>query len=73
MEYVLWGIPGKRRVRIGVSCAQYSPIPFGADIITRVELCELSIMRRWCEKHARRGWSVAKMRSFCGEPGDSLC
>lgn len=67
-EYVLWGIPEEWGLRIGASDLRVSPIPFGADIITRVEACDLRVMRRWCERRAKRGWSVSKMRTFCGEP-----
>lgn len=66
-KYVLWGIPEEKGLRIGASDLRKSPLPFGADIITRVEPCDLDIMRRWCRRRARRGWTVEKMRAFCGE------
>lgn len=64
-SYVLWALAEGDRLRIGASVARYSPIPFGAQAITLVEGCDLSIMRRWCERHAKRGWSVEKMRRAC--------
>lgn len=67
-EFVLWGIPEEKRLRIGVSDLRKSPLPFGADVITSVEACDLRMMRRWCERRARRKWSVEKMRTVCGEP-----
>lgn len=65
-QYVLWGIPEKKYVRIGVSDVRCSPIPFGAEIITCVEFCDLRMMRRWCEKGSKRGWPIEKMRQACG-------
>lgn len=63
--YMLWALAEGGKLRIGASVARYSPIPFGAQVITLVEGCDLSIMRRWCERHARRGWSVEKLRAAC--------
>jgi hypothetical protein len=66
-QYVLWGIPEKKCVRIGMSDVRCPPLPFGAEIITYVEFCDLRIMRRWCERRAKRGWSINRMRQACGE------
>lgn len=66
-EYIIWSVPCGRRVRIGASDASVSPIPFGAEPITRVESCDLRIMLRWCRRRARRGWTVEKMRAACDD------
>lgn len=65
--YAIWGIPEKKRIRIGISNACFSPFPFGAEIITLVEPCDVKLMRRWCERRAKRGWSINRMRQACGE------
>ena len=66
-SYFIWGIPRRGRVRIGVSNASYSPLPFDADIITLVESCDVDLMKRWCRKKAKKGWSIEKLRRSCGE------
>ena len=65
--YVLWALDEGNGLRIGASVARYAPIPFGAQVITLVEGCDLPIMRLWCERCVKRGWSVEKMRKACGE------
>ena len=65
--YVLWAIKEGRRMRIGVSIARHSPIPFGAQVITLVDAPDLSMMRRWCSRAFKKGWSVERMRAACGE------
>ncbi len=63
--YVLWAMQEGRRMRIGVSNARYSPLPFGARAITLVEGCDLSLMLEWCRKCVKDGWPVERMRAAC--------
>jgi hypothetical protein len=65
--YVLWGlsIGDNRHIRIGASRGRDSPLPFGAEVIATVDAEDLRLMRRWCERRARRGWTVERMRSAC--------
>ena len=65
--YVIWATMERRRMRIGASIARHSPIPFGAQVITLVDAPDLSMMRRWCSKAAKKGLSVEQMRLACGE------
>lgn len=62
---VIWGIQERNRVRIGQSAASYSPIPFAARVIARVPECDAGMMRRWCKRRAKRGWSVDRMIEAC--------
>ena len=64
-SYVLWALDEGDGLRIGASAARYAPIPFCAQVITLVEGCDLPIMRQWCERRAKRGWSVERMRKAC--------
>jgi len=66
-QYVLWAAKEGRCIRIGASIARSAPIPFGVQVITLVEELDLPMMRRWCRKCARKGWSVEQMRLACGE------
>lgn len=64
-EVLIWVIPEINRMRVGASRADRSPIPFGADIITRVPVCDKDMMLGWVKRRAKRGWSVEKMRGAC--------
>lgn len=64
-EFVIWAIPECNRLRIGALRADYSPLPFGAEIITRVLESDLKMMLRWAKRRAKRGWSIAKMQASC--------
>ena len=64
-KYIIGAIPERRGLRVGVSNASCYPLPFGADIITLVEFCDVDLMKRWCRKKARKGWTVEKMRRSC--------
>jgi hypothetical protein len=66
--YVLWALPKDRRLQIGASCSRYAPLPFAAEIITTVDAQDLRLMRRWCERRARSGWTIERLRAACGEP-----
>lgn len=64
-DVVIWGIQETNRIRIGRSIAAHSPIPFGARVIARVPECDADMMRRWCKRRAKRGWSVDRMIEAC--------
>jgi hypothetical protein len=64
-EYVIWAIPETNRLRIGALRADYSPLPFGADIITKVPDTDLDMMLRWIKRRAKRGWPIAKLQAAC--------
>ena len=64
--YVIWGeTRGNRRLRIGISHGRNSPIPFGAERIAVVDPEDLRLMRQWCEKRAKRGWDIERMKAAC--------
>lgn len=69
-DVVIWGIPERNRIRIGASAAEYSLLPFGAEIIARVPECDADMMRRWAKRRAKRGWSIERMIEEC-EVGDT--
>jgi hypothetical protein len=65
-EYVIFAVPeGGNRLRVGASPANKSPLPFGAEIITRVVKPDLNIMLPWLRRRVKRGWSAEKMRLAC--------
>lgn len=65
-DFVIWAVPKtSKKFRIGASPAHKSPLPFGAETVARVSGADLNMMMLWTKRHARRGWSVEKMRAAC--------
>jgi hypothetical protein len=65
-DFVIWAVPNTRKkYRIGASPAHKYPLPFGAEMVTRVSEADLNMMMLWMKLRARRGWSVEKMREAC--------
>lgn len=64
-EFVIWAIPEHGRLRIGVFRADFSPLPFGAEIITKVIEADRDMMLRWIKRRAKRGWPLEKIRAAC--------
>jgi hypothetical protein len=69
LEYVVFGIPEKKRLRIGALRADYAPLPSRAEVITRVLHCDLKMMLHWTRSHAKRGWNVHQLRTACEYDG----
>lgn len=65
--YVLWAEGEEGRLRIGVSDARFF-LPPGVREIALIEACDIRMMRRWCERGAKLGWSVEAMREKCAPP-----
>jgi hypothetical protein len=65
-EHVIFAIHETNdRMRVGALPADKSPLPFGAEMITRVVGADLNMMLLWAKRRAKRGWSVEKMREAC--------
>ena len=69
LEYVIFGIPERSRLRIGALRADYAPLPIGAMIITRVLSCDKDMMLRWVRVHAKIGWNIHSLREACEYDG----
>jgi hypothetical protein len=65
-DFVIWAVPrADKKFRIGASSAHKSPLPFGAEVVTRVSEADLNMMMLWAKRQAKRGWSAEKMRATC--------
>jgi hypothetical protein len=64
-DYVIWAIPEDKRLRVGALRADFSPLPFGAEIIARVADVDLDMMLRWTKRRAKQGWPLEKIRAAC--------
>jgi hypothetical protein len=65
-EFVIFIAPeSDKRMRVAAYPQNKYPLPFGAEIITRVVEPDLNMMMLWTKRQARRGWSVKKMRAAC--------
>ena len=53
------------RLRVAAFPANRSPLPFGAEIITRVAGADLGMMMLWTKRRAKRGWSIEKIKAAC--------
>jgi hypothetical protein len=65
-EFVIFAVPdGGERIRVAAYPRNRYPLPFGAEIITRVIEPDLDLMIRWAKRRAKRGWSLEKIRAAC--------
>ena len=65
-EFVIFAIPDiNRRVRVAAFPMNKYPLPFGAEIITRVAEPDLNMMMSWAKRQAKRGWSAEKIKAAC--------
>ena len=65
-EYVIFAVPeAGNRLRVGALPAHKSPLPYGAQAVTRVLSADLEMMLLWAKRRAKRGWSVEKMKAAC--------
>lgn len=64
-EVVIWAIPEGGSYRLGCADAAVAPIPFGAEIVVRIDRCDKELMWQWIKKRVRRGWSLDKIRRKC--------
>lgn len=63
-EVIIWVILESNRIRIGTSIASVAPIPFGADIITRVTKEDANITKAEVKRYAKKGFSIEKIKEM---------
>ena len=63
-EVIIWVIAEPNRIRIGASIASIAPIPFGADIITRVKKEDANITKAEVKRYAKKGLSIEKIKAL---------
>jgi hypothetical protein len=65
-EFVIFAIPeNEKRVRVAAYPSNKYPLPFGAEIITRVVEPDLDMMVSWAKRRAKRGWDIGKIKAAC--------
>jgi hypothetical protein len=64
-DHVIFAIEEYNRLRIGAFPADKSPLPRGAEVVTRVSDADLSMMLLWAKRQAKRGWSLGEMKAAC--------
>ena len=56
---------GGARPRISACPVKRYPLPFGAEVITRVVEPDLDMMISWTKQQSNRGWDVSRIKAAC--------
>ena len=65
-EFVILAVPdGGARPHISACSVRKYPLPFGAEVITRVVESDLDMMMSWVKRRAKNGWSINKIKAAC--------
>jgi hypothetical protein len=56
---------GGGRPRLSACPMKRYPLPFGAEIITRVVEPDLDMMLSWTKRQSDRGWDVRRIKAAC--------
>jgi hypothetical protein len=65
-EFLILAVPdGGTRPHISACPIKRYPLPFGAEVITRVLEPDLDMMLSWTKRQSNRGWSVGRIKAAC--------
>jgi hypothetical protein len=65
-EFLILAVPdGGARPRISACPMGRYPLPFGAEVVTRVLGPDLDMMLSWIKRQTDRGWNINKIKAAC--------